>query len=179
MTQKINTANDQLLSDIESYIKKYSQFDPSRNYLGLSGLGHCPKNLYDKFFKGNTFNEQTFRDSYRGYHQEFDIIQMLQITGFARQEKPAEIVLPNAPSLYGISVKGHPDAVAFNGAVIEVKAPKREKFDRILKEKKLPMDWFSQGQAYMFYGGYKYCYFVIRCCETYRHYVHSKHYDLI
>lgn len=172
MKQQRTEAELQLEQKIEQYIKENSKLDLKRPYVGLSSIGKCELFIYNTFVHGTQLNGESYRNAYRGYLMEADMRAMLQDLGFLRPSKPPEITVP-AHLTSGIEVKGHVDDVAYNGAGVELKSVNKDKFDKLVKEKRVFITWFSQAQAYMKYGGYPYFYFVIRCSETTRHYVHT------
>lgn len=172
MKQKRTDFELQLEQSIDRYIRENSKLDLKRPYVGLSNIGKCELYIYNTFMQGTQMTEDSYRSSYRGYLLEADMRAMLLDLGFLKEGKPPEITVP-VHLTSGVEVKGHLDDVAYNGAGVELKSCSREKFDKLQSEQRIFLSWFSQAQAYMKYGGYNYFYFVIRCTETTRHYVHT------
>ena len=130
-----NIANSQLLERINQYIAESSRLDSFRQYVGLSSAGMCPRRIYSNYKKGYKVDASAYRNSYRGYLMEDDMIAMLEDLNFYREPAPEIIVPPEETS--GIKVEGHPDGVAFNGAVIELKSYSKEKFDAVVKTNRI------------------------------------------
>ena len=167
-------AEIQLQKDIDQYIKDNSKLDLKRDYVGLSHIGKCERYIFNLYKYGVKLNAESYRNAYRGYLMEADMRSMLIDMGFLKQltAKPPEIIVPSELTS-GIPVKGHIDDIVYNGAGAELKSVNKKKFDQLVSESRVFITWFSQAQAYMLYGGYKYYFFIVRCTETTEHFVHT------
>ncbi len=70
---------------IESYIATHSNFDIHRNYLGMSKISGCPRQIVNEYLHGSPVSEFVYRMSYAGYEQERLVKEMLLGAHIARR----------------------------------------------------------------------------------------------
>jgi hypothetical protein len=157
------TDKSQIIKAIDEYIKKNSNFDPHRNYLGISKIAGCPRRAYDEYMTGSPVNESTYRYCFAGYEQERSVLQSL---ASLLNPAPFEIVAP-----FDIRLRGHVDAVTKSNELVEVKSVSVRKFETIRIGQRAMRDHYIQCQLYMRYGGFGSAFIIYRCRETYEHLV--------
>jgi hypothetical protein len=126
------------------YTIYHPRLEQHRNYIGLSGIGDCPRVLYDKYMRqaGNAeHSPDQLLIFYMGYAMEDDIVARLKAIG---DYQPGFEI-----SLYDGLVKGHTDGV-FNGDLLEVKSVALAEY--LPKDGKLPRRVSWQVQAYLTFG---------------------------
>lgn len=135
-----------LQTQLIEYTIHHPRLEPHRDYLGLSGIGDCPRVLYDKYMR-QAGNAEHAPDRalyfYMGYAMEDDIVARLKAVG----DYQPGIEL----SLYNGLVKGHTDG-SINGELLEVKSVALA--EHLPKDGRLPRRVYWQVQAYLFYGGF-------------------------
>src|ERR1044072_24419 len=81
-------------SKVEAYIRANSGYDVKRDYLGMSGIGRCPRKLYDDYFKPSNPTPETFRNCYLGYLWEDEVKNILEGSGVYVPDSERELIAP-------------------------------------------------------------------------------------
>lgn len=132
-----------LQSQLVDYIARESRHVDDRGYIGLSGIGDCPRVIYDRYFAGDHVGHQALIKHAWAYNFEGIMIEYLIKMGLYRRA--------SAISLYDGLVQGHPDG-EIAGELLEIKTI--ESADHLPIPPRLPNRAFYQVQSYMHYGHY-------------------------
>lgn len=161
-------ANAQFIEHaLSCQIEKESGLDQHRDYLGISKIAECPRKAYQEYMEPILITTpEMHRFCYAGYHQEADVLRLLNAAGFEVLENGKEVVSPLDHRL-----RGHIDGYTLDGHLIEVKSLNAEKFRRVQADGRVLYKHFVQVQLYMRYGGWKSCFVIYRCRDTYEHFV--------
>lgn len=127
------------------YTVKNSCFDAHRNYIGLSQLHRCNREIWNAFFEGSTADLVAKLKCYKGYQMERDLVRRLQCV-------LEDEVFPGTLQdiiVYDGLVQGHPDFY-LNGKPGDVKSVL---FDNHVPQhySKIPARVLRQLQAYMYF----------------------------
>ncbi len=122
------------------YTVKHSGHETRRAYIGLSGVGDCPRLIYDRF----CFGEQSpsVADHLKfciSYDREAALVERLKRIGVY---SPGETI-----SLYGGLVQGHTDGLIDGRDILEIKTIPASDF--FPTDRKLPRRIWWQVQGYM------------------------------
>lgn len=147
-------------------IEKESGLDQHRDYLGISKIAECPRKAYDEYMNGTTPTESAHRFCYAGYHQEADVLRLLNAAGIEVLENGHEVV-----SHLDQRLRGHIDGHTLDGHLVEVKSLNADKFRRVQADGRALFKHFVQVQLYMRYGGWEQAFIIYRCRDTYEHFV--------
>jgi len=152
---------------IDEHLREHSGLDQKRDYLGISAIGKCPRQVVREYLHGKS--EITQRDHqmcYGGYLFEADLRNRLGDMGFQVEKAGFEVVAPFDPRL-----RGHIDGEIFGADLLECKSLKRSKFENV-KQTHMPLnEHFAQVQLYMKYGPWKTCWIVYVERESLEHHV--------
>ncbi len=119
-----------------------SGYDEHRNYIGLSTIADCPKEIYRRFFNETHASRELRLRTRFTYEIEANLIERLRALGLYRK---AETI-----SVYDGLVQGNPDGRILED-LLEIKTiPLSEHIPR----DRLPARVYWQCQAYMKYGSY-------------------------
>lgn len=140
----------ELTTQVEAFIQKHSNYDVKRDYLGMSGIGRCPRELYDRFFNPPPPTPETYRSCYLGYMWEDEAKDILEGAKIYRPDSERELVAPFDPRFVG-----HTDGETTSGELLEIKSINARGLDRVKDEGRAKRDHFYQVQTYMRYGYYK------------------------
>jgi hypothetical protein len=141
---------NELTTQVDAYIQRHSNYDPSRDYLGMSGIGRCPRELYDRFLNPSPPTTEAYRGSYLGYLWEDEMKDILEATKVYRPDSERELVAPFDPRFIG-----HTDGETTSGELLEIKSVNARGLDRVKTEGRVKRDHFLQVQTYMRYGNYR------------------------
>jgi hypothetical protein len=119
-----------------------------RNYLGMSAIGRCPRQLYDQMVGARTWNLQGHQLCYLGYLFERDVLARLQAINADLLGGPREF------SDFGGRFQGHSDG-EWDGDLLEIKSTTAETVREIKETRRVPHDHYWQVQTYMHYGNYR------------------------
>lgn len=148
-----------------------------RTYLGMSGIGQCPRKLYNDMVHGRRRARiEKQRVFYEGYLHERDVIERLSAAGWPVSGQNTEIVGPWE------ELRGHVDGVLTlrdgSQALLEVKSTRRERFDRVREQGPLA-EHIAQVTLYMRYGGWPVAVLIYKCREDGDVWLHLVEYDVI
>lgn len=152
---------------INEHLKTHSGLDAKRDYLGISAIGKCPRQVVREYLHGK--QEITIRDHqlcYAGYLFEADLRNRLGDMGFRVTNVGAEVVAP-----FDDRLRGHIDGVIFGIDLLEVKSLKRVKFEKVRQTHMALPEHFAQVQLYMKYGSWNRCWIVYMDRESLEHHV--------
>ncbi len=132
-----------------------------RDYLGMSAISTCPRELYRRMVDGRPRPDaQGKRYCHEGYLHEDDIVRRLDRAGWKVLNRGRELVAP-----FDKRFAGHIDG-DFDGALmLEIKSVKLERFDEIARTNRAPDAHYEQVQVYLRYGGYSSCMLIYKCRE--------------
>lgn len=156
---------------IDSYIEEHSGFETRRNYLSMSHLSDCPRQIVREYRNGFAVSEHTHRMAYAGYEMETAIKSLLMALG-AIEYDSLEVIADFDQRLIG-----HVDGLTQNGTVIEIKSVSKTQFAKLLEKGRALYKHFCQVQLYMHYGKVKEALIVYRCRDTYEHKVFQVPYN--
>jgi hypothetical protein len=157
---------------IDKYLIEHSGLDVKRDYLGISAIGKCPRQVVREYLYGKSdITLQAHQMCYAGYLFEHDVMRRLIEAGVARVpalegELQVEVVSALDPRF-----RGHVDGETVDGDLIEIKSVNRNKFEQIKSTHMALTENFAQVQLYMKYGPWKQCWVVYVCRETLEHHV--------
>ncbi len=138
------------LDRVTEVIRKHSNLDHHRPYLGMSGIGQCPLRIYRNFIGGVNFDDAAHRKSYQGYMYETHIKTILAEAELFRPASEREIV-----AAFDSRFCGHTDGSDLYGDLVEIKSMNRTKYEKVQTSGRLLYDHYWQVQCYMQYGGYR------------------------
>lgn len=152
---------------IEQHLIQNSGLDVKREYLGISAIGKCPRQVVREYVNGKS--EITLRDHqmcYGGYLFEADLRNRLGDMGFKITKVGHEVIAP-----FDDRLRGHIDGEIFNTDLLEVKSLKRHKFEKVKQTHQALFEHFAQVQLYMKYGSWSRCWIVYMDRESLEHHV--------
>ena len=155
-----------LQNTINEHLSKVSGLDVKRDYLGISSIGKCPRQVVREYLHGK--QQITLRDHqmcYGGYLFEADLRNRLGDMGFKVTRAGYEVVADFDPRL-----RGHIDGEIF-GDLLECKSLKRSKFEKIKQTHMALPEHHAQVQLYMKYGHWNRCWIVYVDRESLEHHV--------
>lgn len=120
-----------------------SGYDEHRNYIGLSGIGDCPRIIYHRFFRETPASIESRLKTRLSYEIEANLIERLTLIGIYKRRKDPIMA-------YDGLVQGHIEG-EISGSLLEIKTVPL--FD-YLPLRSVPRRVYWQSQAYMYYGGY-------------------------
>lgn len=132
-------------------LRQKSNLDQHRPYLGMSGIGGCPRRLYFDFLQGRP--EPTDQDhwySWTGYLHEAGIIHLLD--GQVKVEQ-IEVI-----AAYDDRFRGHVDGT-LDGDLVEIKSVNWGKYRRIINDGPTQAN-IDQIQMYLRHGGWSRCHLI-------------------
>jgi hypothetical protein len=125
---------------------KQSGLDRHRRYLGMSGIGYCPRQLYDRYLHGlSDYDEQSHWRSWLGYLFEAGLIRLFDNNLLTQH---AEIV-----AAYDSRFRGHIDHQTADGDLVEIKSVDWYNFNRI-RAQGPKRAHRAQVQMYLRHGGW-------------------------
>jgi hypothetical protein len=157
---------------IDQHLRLHSGLEPHRAYLGISQVARCPRLAYRSYLEGvDTGSDYAHRMCYAGYLYEKDVLQRLRemrIATLNRREVVAKV---------DDRLRGHIDGVTTWGDLLEIKSVTTSKFDLVSSQARALHEHNDQVQLYMRYGGYKFCWLIYVCRESFEHKVIRVRYD--
>jgi hypothetical protein len=163
-----------LQGKIDKHLKEHSGLEPRRDYLGISAIGRCPRQVVREFLYGKGPKDLTLKahlNCYAGYLFERDVLRRLYEIGVANipaleGQQQLEVVAD-----FDARLRGHVDGETVDGDLLEIKSTTKEKFSRVKATHMALTEHFAQVQLYMKYGPWKKCWIVYVCRETLEHHV--------
>jgi hypothetical protein len=149
-------------SKIENHINSSNLFETKRNYVGMSQISKCPRQIYNEFLRGQEATDERNRMAYLGYAFE-DIVRNILIKTGILKRSGFEVV-----SNFSDKFIGHTDGETKEGDLVEIKSVSRNKFERVLMDGKAFCGHYDQVQMYMRYGGYLHTQVIYVCREDFR-----------
>jgi hypothetical protein len=152
---------------IDEHLIQHSGLDQKRDYLGISAIGKCPRQVVRDHLHGKS--ELTLRDHqmcYAGYFFEADLRNRIGDMGFKVTRVGFEVVADFDPRL-----RGHIDGELFDSELLECKSVNRTKFEKVKETHLALTEHFAQVQLYMKYGPWKQCWLIYVNRETLEHHV--------
>jgi hypothetical protein len=155
---------------IDEHMAKVSGLDVKREYLGISAIGKCSRQVVREYLHGKSgISMRDHRMCYGGYMFEADLRNRLADMGFKITKVGFEVVAD-----FDSRLRGHIDgeiAFSFQSDLLEVKSLKRSKFENV-KQTHMPLpEHFAQVQLYMKYGSWNRCWIVYMDRESLEHQV--------
>lgn len=136
-----------------------------REYLGMSGIGRCPREQYWNVVDGQMPDVQRDRYGSRGYLFERDAKIRLERIG---------LYAPNSERLvvadFDKRFKGHTDGETPRGLLLELKSTKPSKWEYVASKNEPIFDHFCQVQVYMRHGGWDEAVIIYINVDTFGHY---------
>jgi len=152
---------------IDEHLIQHSGLDAKRNYLGISSIGKCPRQVVRDFLYGKgDLTLQAHQMCYGGYLFEADLRNRLADMGFKVTQAGLEVIAP-----FDQRLRGHIDGVLFETDLLEAKSLNRTKFEKVKTTHMALSEHFAQVQLYMKYGPWEKCWVVYVCRETLEHHV--------
>jgi hypothetical protein len=157
---------------IDEHLKEHSGLDQHRDYLGISAIGKCPRQVVRDYLYGKKdLTMQAHQMCYAGYLFERDVMQRLYEIGVANipaleGQQQTEVV-----AAFDQRLRGHVDGETVDGDLLEIKSVTRAKFEKVKATHMALTEHFAQVQLYMKYGPWKKCWIVYVCRETMEHHV--------
>lgn len=128
-------------------LREKSGLEHHRPYLGMSGIGQCPRKLYFEFVNGRRPpTDQQHWYCWTGYVHEAAIVDLL-----AGEKKLAEQI--EVIAAFDSRFRGHVDYV-IDGQLIEIKSTAWNKFTGIKLDNRPQREHLEQVQMYMRHGGW-------------------------
>lgn len=134
---------------VQAYIQAHSGYDVKRDYLGMSGIGRCSRELYDKFFNPTQPTDEIYRGCYLGYLWEDEMKDVLEGAGIYKQNSERELIAP-----FDARFVGHTDGETKDGNLVEIKSVTSRALERVKQEGRIKREHFAQVQTYMRFGEY-------------------------
>jgi hypothetical protein len=152
----------EIQSKIENYINSSKFFEEKRDYVGMSQISKCPRQIYNEFLRGQQATDERNRMAYLGYAFEDMVKKILNDVGLMCGYEGREIV--------GFSERfvGHTDGEDIYHDLIEIKSVSRNKFERVLADGRAFREHYDQVQMYMRYGVYHHAHIIYVCREDLR-----------
>lgn len=154
---------------IEEHLRLNSGLDLKRDYLGMSAIGKCPREIVREYLHGKSnVNLRAHQAAHVGYLIEDDVISRLWEMGIARmlEDSQKEVVASFDPRL-----RGHVDGETVDGDLLEIKTVTVAKFEKVKSSHLALTEHFAQVQLYMKYGRWQRCWVIYVCRDTFEHYV--------
>jgi len=153
----------ELEKSLVNYIVAHSGHDGKRSYIGLSGIGDCPRAIYLRHVHGeeppSVAQHLKFK---RGYEAEEAIIRYLRGLGLYRAGETIR--------LYDGLVQGHTDgrirasSDRIGDSLLEIKSVAVP--EHFPEGERVPLRVYWQTTAYMHYLGRRYCHVIYLACSS-------------
>lgn len=138
-----------LKSILAQTLREKSGLEQHRPYLGMSGIGYCPRKLYFEFINGSSeFTDQQHWYCWTGYLNEAAVIRLIADLG--AQQQQFEIVAG-----FDARFRGHIDYLLNPMEFIEIKSVGWDKFCKIREANRPEYAHLAQVQMYLRHGGYQ------------------------
>ena len=141
---------NEITTQVEAFIRQHSNYDVRRDYLGMSGIGRCPRQLYDRYFNPPAPTPEVYRSCYLGYMWEDEAKDILEGARIYRPESERELIAP-----FDARFVGHTDGETTSGELLEIKSVNARGMEKVKAEGRAKRDHFYQVQTYMRYGMYR------------------------
>jgi len=164
---------------IDEHLRTHSGLEAKRDYLGISAIGKCPRQVVREYLHGKSeLTLQAHQMCYAGYLFEQDVMRRLVEMGVAAPPPtPPHLGTDGEGSQIEVvanfdnRLRGHVDGETVDGELLEIKSVNRLKFDKVKATHMALTEHFAQVQLYMKYGPWKKCWVVYVCRETMEHHV--------
>lgn len=156
-----------LQTKIEENLKLNSGLDLKRDYLGMSAIGKCPRQVVREYLNGKSdVSLRSHQASLIGYLIEDDVIGRLWDMGIAKvlEDSQKEVVAP-----FDARFRGHVDGETVDGDLLEIKTVTVAKFEKVKGTHMALTEHFAQVQVYMKYGRWRRCWIIYVCRDTFEH----------
>lgn len=140
----------------------HSGFEAHRNYLGMSQIADCPRQLFLRYRQGIKIDDGGHRNAYRGYLIEGEMKKILCRIGVMKENSERKLV-----ARWDARYQGHTDGETVEGRLLEIKSLAKYKYDQVKESRKLSTKHYFQIQTYMKHGNYRGCDTVLICPETF------------
>jgi hypothetical protein len=140
---------------VESF-RTHSRHDRFRNYLGMSGIGGCPRQLYFQTIEPIEADDRLKWYGWTGYLHEAGLKDLLG----AHEEAVATLLGGSSPvgreliADFDERYRGHTDYELSDGTLVEIKSTRWDKWIEIKAIKGANPRHIAQVQAYMRHGDY-------------------------
>jgi len=124
-----------------------SGHDERRDYLGMSGIGDCSRELYFRYTEGQEADGRLHWYSWMGYTIEAAIIDLTE-----RTKRDIEVVAG-----FDERFRGHVDLALSQRDLVEIKSVTWSKFSRITLAQQAEPRHQAQVQMYLRHGGWERC----------------------
>jgi hypothetical protein len=123
-----------------------------RSYLGMSGIGGCPRKLYFNFLNGPDVDDDLIRYSYTGYLHEYDLKKRLERIGVYEPESGAYLEAPFNPVFKGHEDgKTRPGVLSSRRSLLEIKSVGDKGYREVVRTGRPKEEHRMQVQTYMRY----------------------------
>jgi hypothetical protein len=146
-------------------------FDESRDYLGMSQIGRCPRVLWRDLTNGRQrpgFKGLVY--CHEGLVHQADVVDRLRVAGIDLHRREEELIAP-----WDGRFRGHVDGEV-EGALLEIKSLSVAGMENVRFHGPRRRDRL-QVQAYMHYGGWDRALIVYKCWDTGRLWVEEVLYN--
>jgi len=109
-----------LQAELLDWSVKNSGFEPGRDYIGLSGIGDCERQIYDRLRNGQRASIDEQLKTRISYELEAALIERLTAMGLYQ---PGETI-----SLHGGLIQGHTDGLIAGREILEIKTLEKAQF---------------------------------------------------
>ena len=141
----------------------------SRRYLGMSHIADCSRQLFTSLTNtapALTWPVESHLRCYAGYLWERDVKSRLEALGLYVPGSERELVAD-----FDCRFVGHTDGEISGEKpneryLLEIKSTNPDKLQRIIADKRLPIENYQQVQVYLRHGGYSRAYVVYVCRDT-------------
>lgn len=124
-----------------------------RDYLGMSGIGRCPREQYFKVVDLQPAADRLTWYGMVGYALEAKVVERLQVDGYDDVAQVRRELIAEFDGRY----RGHTDHEMPDGTLVEVKTISWRGYLKIWYAGKGKRDHVAQCQAYMRHGGFPHC----------------------
>ena len=154
-------------NSIDEHLIANSGLDLKRDYLGISQIGKCPRQVVRDFLHGKSdVTLLAHQMCYVGYLFERDVMSRLREIGIVAPGTAYEVVAE-----FDKRLRGHVDGETVDGELVEIKSVSRAKYEKVKQTHMALHEHFAQVQLYMKYGPWKKCWIVYVCRDTLEHHV--------
>lgn len=147
---------------IQQYIADNSKLEKHRPYVGMSNIGDCPRVIFRAYKQGINIDYKAHQNAFRGYRIEAIAKEILIGAGIMKPGSERELV-----AAFDSRYRGHTDGEVDRNQLVEIKSKRKDKFDMVLSEQRLPNREYHQVQSYIHYGGYSTALVFCICPETF------------
>lgn len=152
---------------ITAHLHQHSGLDARREYVGMSSIGRCPRQLYFAFVEGRPRpGDEAHRMCYAGYLFERDLKARLAATGIYVPDSERELVAP-----FDARFRGHTDGATGDGELLELKSINDKGFERVAVSQRPKTEHALQVQTYLRYGPWTHALVVYVNRATFEHLV--------